>query len=143
MLSPATNDTAYFVMGFIISTTSRIWNRPCLDFLTGFCPVTIIIGMPPNCAYAAAVVKFVAPGPRVETQTPVFPVKRPYTAAINPAPCSCLVNINLILLDLLRLSRKSRFSSPGMPKTYSQPSASKHSINKSDAFVIRGFLVLV
>ena len=53
-----------------------------------------------------------------------------------------LVKINLILLDLLRLSRKSRFSSPGMPNTYSQPSASKHSINESDAFVIEGFLIL-
>ncbi len=30
-------------------------------------------------------------------------------------------------------SRKSRFSSPGTPKIYSQPSASRHSMNRSDA----------
>src|SRR3546814_4368497 len=40
----------YLVIGPIIRTTSRIWKRPCFDFLIGFCPVIIIIGMPPNCA---------------------------------------------------------------------------------------------
>ena len=39
-------------------------------------------------AYAAAVVKLVAPGPSVEIHTPVFPVSLPYVAAIKPAPCS-------------------------------------------------------
>jgi hypothetical protein len=40
----------YLVIGPIIVTTSRIWKRPCLDFLIGFCPVIIIIGMPPSVA---------------------------------------------------------------------------------------------
>jgi hypothetical protein len=31
-------------------------------------------------------------------------------------------------------SRKSRFSSPGTPKMYSQPSSSRHWMNRSDAF---------
>jgi hypothetical protein len=38
------------VIGSIIATTSRIWNRPCFDFLIGFCPVIISIGMPPSWA---------------------------------------------------------------------------------------------
>ena len=38
------------VIGDIIEQTSRIWKRPCFDFLIGFCPVIIIIGMPPSCA---------------------------------------------------------------------------------------------
>ena len=37
-------------LGPIIATTSRIWKRPCFDFLIGFCPVIIRIGMPPSCA---------------------------------------------------------------------------------------------
>ena len=41
---------AYLVIGPIIETTSRIWKRPCFDFLIGFCPVIISIGMPPSWA---------------------------------------------------------------------------------------------
>ena len=37
----------------------------------------ISIGIAPSWAYAAAVTKFVAPGPKVERQTPVFPVNLP------------------------------------------------------------------
>ncbi len=35
------------VSGRIMSTTSRIWKRPCFELLIGFWPVIIIIGMPP------------------------------------------------------------------------------------------------
>ncbi len=66
-----------FVSGCIIPTTSTIWKCPCLLDLIGFCPVIISIGMPPSCAYAAAVTKFVAPGPSVARHTPVLPVSRP------------------------------------------------------------------
>ena len=50
ILSPAASWCAYLVIGPIMSTTSRIWNLPCFDFLIGFCPVIIIIGMPPSWA---------------------------------------------------------------------------------------------
>src|SRR5580698_1154228 len=55
---------------------------------------------------------------------------------MKPAPCSCRVRISLILVERDRLSRKSRFSSPGTPKTYSTPSSSRHWMNRSDALVI-------
>src|SRR3546814_2844639 len=53
---------------------------------------------------------------------------------MKPAPCSWRVRIILIDFDRDRLSRKSRFSSPGTPKIYSTPSSSRHSMNRSDAF---------
>jgi hypothetical protein len=49
MLSAEASWWVYLVSG-PSSTTSRIWNRPCLDFLMGFWPVIIIIGMPPSWA---------------------------------------------------------------------------------------------
>ena len=50
MLSADASWWVYLVSGPIIETTSRIWKRPCLDFLMGFWPVIIIIGMPPSWA---------------------------------------------------------------------------------------------
>ena len=71
------------------------------------------------CSY-----KFVAPGPSVARQTPAFQVSRPTVVAIKPAACSCRVRISLIFEFFSEFSR-SRFSSPGMPKIYSTPSASR------------------
>ena len=48
MLSAEANWWVYLVMGSIMPHTSMIWKRPCLDFLIGFWPVIIIIGMPPR-----------------------------------------------------------------------------------------------
>src|SRR5688500_14396589 len=55
---------------------------------------------------------------------------------MKPAPCSWRVRISLICFERESESRKSRFSSPGTPKMYSQPSASRHSMNRSDAFCL-------
>ncbi len=66
-----------FVRGRIISTTSMIWNFPCLPFLMGFWPVINTKGIAPNCAYAAGVTILVAPGPNVARQTPGLPVSLP------------------------------------------------------------------
>src|SRR3569833_310241 len=55
---------------------------------------------------------------------------------MKPAPCSWRVRISLIFEDLDRLSRKSRFSSPGTPKIYWTPSSSRHCTNTSEAFII-------
>src|SRR6185437_3043294 len=52
------------------------------------------------------------------------------------AACSWRVRISLIFFERDRLSRKSRFSSPGTPKMYSTPSSSRHATNRSDALVI-------
>src|SRR3954452_8678108 len=57
---------------------------------------------------------------------------------MNPAPCSCRVRINFTFEERERLSRKSRFSSPGTPNIYSTPSSSRHWMNRSEALVIRG-----
>ena len=40
----------YLVSGCIMSTTSTIWNAPCLLLRMGFCPVIISIGIAPSCA---------------------------------------------------------------------------------------------
>jgi hypothetical protein len=77
----------------------------------------LTIGNPASWAYAAAVVKLVAPGPRVDKQQPAFPVRRPTVAAIKPAACSCRVTTSLIG-EFRRESRRSRFSSPGIPNIY-------------------------
>ena len=85
-------------------------------------------------AFATPVTRFVAPGPSVARQTPTLPVSLPYTSAIKAAPCSCLVRMNLMLdseSDIIR----SEFSSPGIPKTYSTPSDSRHFTKRSDAFI--------
>ena len=52
------------------------------------CPVMATSGAPSELASATPVIRFVAPGPSVARQTPAFPVSRPYTSAINAAPCS-------------------------------------------------------
>jgi hypothetical protein len=41
----------------------------------------------------------VAPGPRVERQTPALPVSLPYTSAMNEAACSCVQRMNLIFFE--------------------------------------------
>jgi hypothetical protein len=107
-----------FVTGFIIATTSIIWNFACFDSLIGFWPVITRIGIAHNCAYATQVIRLVAPGPSVEIATPVLPVSLPYVAAINTAVCSFLVTISLILL-CSSAANISRFSSHGTQKIYS------------------------
>jgi hypothetical protein len=85
-------------------------------------------------AFATPVVRFVAPGPKVERHTPTFCVSLPYISAIKAAPCSCLTKMNLIFEfnnDII----KSLVSSPGKPKIYSTPSDSKHLMKRSDAFI--------
>src|SRR5260370_14045685 len=94
------------------------------------------MGMAPRCAYAAPVVRFSAPGPSVERQTPGLPVRRPCVAAMNAAACSCRVRTSSIF-DVRKDSTKSRFSSPGMPKTRSASSFSSAATKRSDPFAIK------
>src|SRR5215213_9519962 len=67
-----------------------------------------------------------APGPSVAEHTPALPVSRPYTSAMNEAPCSCRVS-TYSMDDFDTASVKRMFSSPGMPKTWVTPSFSRHS----------------
>ena len=53
---------------------------------------------------------------RVDIHNPTLWVNLPYTSAIKAAPCSCLVNTNLILDELDIEITKSLVSSPGKPK---------------------------
>ncbi len=50
MVSPLTTVLVNLVSGRIISTTSMIWNWPCLLDLIGFWPVIMTIGMAPSWA---------------------------------------------------------------------------------------------
>ena len=54
---------------------------------------------------------------------------------MNAAPCSCRVSTKRMLSDASSDIMKSAFSSPGTPKMYSMPSASRHLTNRSDAFM--------
>src|SRR5216117_1287397 len=65
--------------------------------------------------------------------TAARPVSRPYTSAMNAAPCSWRTVTWRI--DSLRASdsRTSSVSSPGTEKTYSQPSASRQATSRSAA----------
>ena len=59
---------------------------------------------------------------------------------MKPAACSCRVNTSRID-ERDRESSRSRFSSPGIPKTYSTPSASRQATNRSETLVV-GVLML-
>ena len=48
ILSAEANWWVYLVKGIIISTTLRIWKRPCLERFRGFWPVIINNGIPPK-----------------------------------------------------------------------------------------------
>src|SRR5690606_32293026 len=89
----------------------------------------------PSCAYAAAVTRLVAPGPSVLRQTPARPVRRPQVAAMKPAACSWRVRTSW-MPDVRSDSSRSRFSSPGMPKTCSTPSAWSAATSRSDALAM-------
>src|SRR5260370_20955133 len=94
------------------------------------------MGMAPRCAYAAPVVRFSAQGPSVERQTPGLQVRRRCVAAMNAAACSCRVRTSSIF-DVRKDSTKSRFSSPGMPKTRPTSSFSRAATKRSDPFAIK------
>src|SRR3954454_5396177 len=96
------------------------------------CPVSTTIGERSRKASAMPVTRFVAPGASVPRQTPAFPVKRPYMSAMYAPPCSWRTGTNSIE-ESSRARLRSSVSSPGMPNTYSTPSASRHSTNRSAA----------
>src|SRR5829696_3650052 len=96
-------------------------------------PVRATSGERSRNASATPVTRLVAPGPSVPRQTPARRVRRPYMSAMYAPPCSCRTGTNVIE-ESSSDSFRSSVSSPGMPKTYSTPSVSRHSTNRSDAF---------
>ena len=86
-------------------------------------------------ASATPVSKLVAPGPRVERQTPAFPVSRPWTSAMKAAPCSCRAATNWICESTSEF-KTSSVSSPGTPKIHCTSSFSRQRSSSSDPFMI-------
>ena len=87
-------------------------------------------------AFRMPVTRFVAPGPSVDIATAARPVNRPWTSAMNAAPCSWRVVMWRTVGWSASASRMSIVSSPGTEKTYSQRSASRHATSRSAA--VRG-----
>ena len=75
-------------MGIVIPVIYTSWNasRPISPVPT--LPVITTIGTLSIYAVAIPVTRFVAPGPLVAMQTPVFPVALAYPSAAWEAPCS-------------------------------------------------------
>ena len=72
----------HLVIGRIISTTSMYWcDSLCIRSRPPW-PVSATSGARSRNASATAVMRFVAPGPRVPRQTPARPVRRPYMSAM-------------------------------------------------------------
>ena len=118
MTSGARTLAPNLVMGSTMRTRSTTWWLSLCRRVVGAWPAIATRGAPSMLASAMPVTRLVAPGPKVERQTPARPVSRPQTSAMKAAPCSCRVVTNSMLL-LRRASITSRFSSPGMPQTWS------------------------
>src|SRR5688500_11168820 len=86
-------------------------------------------------AHPTPVVRLVAPGPTVETQTPGRPVKYPTTDAINPADVSLAVRMNS--MELRRNDSISGSTGPlGTPKTQRTPAFSSMRTIRSQFFIL-------
>src|SRR5689334_21794921 len=136
VISGVTTCVLYLLMGAKRLTRSRIWwlslcRRPVEPW-----PAMATIGARSMFASAYPVMRLVAPGPRVDMQTPAWPVRRPHTSAMKAAPCSWWQVTNLMRLDR-SASITSMFSSPGMPKMYFTPSFSRQ--RTSSSAVVCGF----
>src|SRR5690625_207946 len=90
-------------------------------------------------ASATPVNRLVAPGPKVERQTPAFPVSRPQTLAMKAAPCSWRQGTNS-MDEESRAKSNASFSSPGTPKMWFTPSVSRHLTKSSATFIRSGQL---
>src|SRR5687767_14432696 len=90
-------------------------------------------------AQPTPVVRLVAPGPTVETQTPGLPVRYPTTDAINPADVSLAVRMNS--RELRRNESISGRTGPlGTPKTQRTPAFSSVRTMTSLLFINTGLI---
>ena len=123
----------HFVTGASIWTISTTWWASLWSLSEEAWPVIATIGARSRYASAMPVTRFVAPGPSVPIATAARPVRRPWTSAMNAAPCSC--RVVTWRTDSVRdsASRMSIVSSPGTEKTQSQDSAARQSTRRSAA----------
>ena len=125
---------AHLVIGANMAIESMFWwlslcRRRVLPW-----PMTHTSGARSMLASATPVTRLVAPGPRVPRHTPALPVSRPYASAANAAACSWRQSTKRMELSSSEIIT-SAFSSPGTPKMWVTPSASRQRTNRSDAFM--------
>ena len=125
---------AHLVIGANMATESMFWwlslcRRRVLPW-----PMMHTTGERSMLASATPVTRLVAPGPRVPRQTPALPVSRPQASAAKAAACSCRQRTKRMELSISEIIT-SAFSSPGTPKMWVTPSASRQRTNRSDAFM--------
>src|SRR5207249_8062085 len=125
--------TFHLVTGLNMSTMSTTWCASLCSLSEDAWPVSATIGARSRQASAMPVRRLVAPGPRVPMATAARPVRRPYTSAMNAAPCSWRTVMWRMASVWDKASRTSSVSSPGTEKTYSQPSASRQATSRSAA----------
>jgi hypothetical protein len=121
----------HFVTGSNRSSTSSAWWLSWWSRSRPPWQVTATTGLLSRWASATPVSRFVAPGPSVERQTPAAPVSRPWTSAMNAAPCSWRQGTNATS-ESRSEKRTSSVSSPGSPNTWSTPSASRPATSRSE-----------
>src|SRR5918994_7153826 len=100
----------------------RIWMRRSSHALATL-HVMAMTGARSSQAQPTPVVRLVAPGPTVETQTPRWPVRYPITEAIKPAEVSLAVKTNSMELRC-NDSISGRTGPLGTPKTQRTPAFS-------------------
>src|SRR5436190_5597889 len=123
----------HLVTGSSIRTISTYWCDSLWSLSRPVWPVSATIGAWSRKASAIPVTRLVAPGPRVAIAIAARPVSRPWTSAMNAAPCSWRVVMWRTRLSRLSASSTSIVSSPGTENTYRQPSVARHSTRRSAA----------
>ena len=123
----------HFVTGSSIRGMSTSWCDSLWSLSEPVWPVIATIGARSRNASAIPVTRLVAPGPSVAIATAGRPVSRPWTSAMNAAPCSWRVVTCRMRLSSASASRMSIVSSPGTENTHSQPSAARQSTSRREA----------
>ena len=113
----------------------RIWMRRSSHGV-GTLHVMAMSGAQSSHAHPTPVAMFVAPGPRVERQTPGVPVRLPTALAMKPADVSLAVST---YLTDVRSSASMRGSTGplGTPKTHLTPADSSVRAMRSTFFMFR------
>jgi hypothetical protein len=137
MASARPTRVVHLVTGSSIRGMSTSWWDSLWSLSDPVWPVMATIGARSRNASAIPVTRLVAPGPSVAIATAGRPVRRPWTSAMNAAPCSWRVVTWVMRVSSARASRMSIVSSPGTENTHSQPSAARQS-TRSWAAVGRG-----
>ena len=113
----------------------RIWMRRSSHGV-GTLHVMAMSGAQSSHAHPTPVAMFVAPGPRVERQTPGVPVRLPTALAMKPADVSLAVST--YRMDVRSSASMRGSTGPlGTPKTHLTPAASSERAIRSTFFMAR------